>query len=236
MGFKVFPLREDNPNEPPSEIKKPALKGDWKQHATSNPNQIIKWWSEKNYNPAIATLPDNELVILDYDCKPGQKGQQAWDTHEAVGLEHTFVVETPTGGKHSYFLAPEGTKIPNSASKIAENVDVRGQSGGYVVAPGSTIHGKPYTVVKMEKLRRLPSWLAKKALTGRKRTATKQGEVLGEVDTEGAIAARLFGYRVRPLKPSKARAATTRHSRSHVAFGTSAFHLRHASNSVGTVE
>ncbi len=194
LGFKVFPLREDSTDLEPSEIKKPALEGDWKEHATTSPVQINKWWSKRNYNIAVATLPGSDLAIIDYDMKEGQQGAKALATHELLDIPHSVRVRTPTGGLHIYMRAPSGTAIPNSTSKVAQNVDVRGnERGGYVVAPGSTIHGKPYTFETANPddcldLAEMPDWLIKLATANRKKTATKQGEVLGELDTPDSIA------------------------------------------------
>lgn len=80
---------------------------------------------------------DGALFVVDID---GPQGEASWaqllEQHGAV--PETYTVATPSGGRHLYFLAPAGTKIANSTSKIAPNVDVRGH-GGQVVAPGTTI-------------------------------------------------------------------------------------------------
>jgi len=191
MGFKVFPLREDDPNLEPSEIKKPALEGDWKLHATTDEKQIEKWWSKRNYNIAVATLPDSDLVVIDYDMKEGQNGGKALAAHNARRLPTGLRVKTASGGMHVYLRAPEGVKLPNSVSKVSQHVDIRGnERGGYVVAPGSTIHGKPYKTVEGMGYPKdvMPTWLVRKAVAGRKKTNTKQGEILGDLDTPFAIA------------------------------------------------
>src|SRR5256885_13664451 len=50
---------------------------------------------------------------------------------------------TGSGGSHAYFAHP-GSSVPNSAGRLGEGLDVRGD-GGYVVAPPS-LHGcrRPY--------------------------------------------------------------------------------------------
>src|SRR5262245_43899095 len=188
MGFSVFPLCEDDPNKAPAEIKKPALKGDWRKLATRDPATIKTWWSKANFNIGVATLPDSDLVILDYDMKEGQNGAAAWAAHEALDMPQAFVVRTPSGGLHNYFRAPSGTKIPNSASKIAPNVDVRGnERGGYVVGPGSSIHGKPYEIIKQGKLPELPDWIINQAVAGRSTSSAKPGEILVPLDQDKNI-------------------------------------------------
>lgn len=187
-GFRVFPLREDNRDEEPAELKKPALAGDWKELATTDPVQIKKWFSARNYNFAVATLPDDDLVILDYDMKDGQNGARALATHELLDMPVSFRVRTASGGLHIYLRAPKGVKLPNSVSKISKHVDVRGnERGGYVVGPGSVIHGKAYVVEHDDPLAEIPDWTVKLASAGRRKLSSKQGEVLGELDTPASI-------------------------------------------------
>jgi hypothetical protein len=193
-GFRVFPLRVDDPDLTPGQIKRPALAGDWKALATQDEATIEKWWSTKNYNIAVATLPDDGLVILDYDTKQGQSGGKALAAHDALDMPDSFRVSTASGGTHVYLKAPPGVAIPNSVSKLAKNVDVRGnERGGYVVAPGSTIHGKPYAITSEEPIEEIPDWLIQKAKANRKQTAAKQGEVLVTLDLpESLKAARAY--------------------------------------------
>jgi hypothetical protein len=53
-----------------------------------------------------------------------------------VDLVDVPTVTTPSGGRHYYFRQPAGMTIPNSTSKLARGVDVRG-AGGFVVVPGA---------------------------------------------------------------------------------------------------
>lgn len=89
---------------------------------------------------------DGALFVIDID---GPEGEASWARllEQHGDLPATYTVATPSGGRHLYFLAPAGTRVPNSAGKIAPSVDVRGH-GGQVVAPGTTIRnyrgtGKP---------------------------------------------------------------------------------------------
>ncbi|WP_330174905.1 bifunctional DNA primase/polymerase [Streptomyces sp. NBC_01498] len=51
-------------------------------------------------------------------------------------LPDTVVVLTPSGGRHIWLSGPAGITVPNSASRLAPGIDVRG-AGGYLVGPGS---------------------------------------------------------------------------------------------------
>ena len=70
----------------------------------------------------------------------------------------TYMVATPSGGWHLYYTAPEGSTIRNSASLLGPMVDVRAR-GGYVVAAGSTVDGRPYEVLDAEDPAPLPQWI-----------------------------------------------------------------------------
>jgi hypothetical protein len=189
-GFRVFPLPVDDQNVPAKELKTPRLKN-WTQLATADKKRIREWWAEADYNIGLAT--GQGVVVLDYDMKEGQLGAQALRTHDMLGLPlDGFNVTTPTGGKHYYFKTPNA--IGNSASKIAKNVDVRGD-GGYVVAPGSTIHGVPYSadglsdIKDLDALPELPDWMEKLATAVRTKSTVDAKESLVELDQPSQIAA-----------------------------------------------
>jgi hypothetical protein len=44
----------------------------------------------------------------------------------------TYTVETPSGGRHSYFRQPSAQQLGSSAGRIGWKIDTRGH-GGYVV-------------------------------------------------------------------------------------------------------
>ncbi|MFF4898771.1 bifunctional DNA primase/polymerase [Streptomyces sp. NPDC001068] len=172
-GWHVFPLRPGS--------KQPALHGadrcqstgdcvgghlKWEQRATTDPRRIVPCWETSLANVAIATGPSG-LVVVDLDV-PKEKSSagtpdgvtfflalceragQPWPT--------TFTVRTSSGGMHLYFTAPPGTRLTNTAGKLAPLVDTRAW-GGYVVAPGSTVNGAPYTVTSPWSVAELPAWL-----------------------------------------------------------------------------
>jgi RecA-family ATPase len=181
-GYNVFPLIENG--------KIPAV-GAWQQRATSDEAEIRKLWTEhdpvlnvtrvKPYNIGIHT---KDLLVLDVDAKNGKKGLHSLaelDTFE--GVPDTFTVETPTGGLHLYFK-PEAP-VGNSAGKLGAGLDVRGD-GGYVVGPGSTIDGKPYSVRKLVVTAEAPAWLERAAGAPAQRT-TSQKQVVELLDTAPAL-------------------------------------------------
>lgn len=89
------------------------------------------------------------------------------DVHKADGFEAlaklgpvppTYTVETPTGGKHHYFLHP-GRHVRTSGGALAPGLDIRGD-GGFVVGPGSRhANGGLYRVVDSSPVAPAPDWL-----------------------------------------------------------------------------
>lgn len=132
VGLHVFPL-EANGKRPDGRLAPHGL-----HDATADAGQIRAWWRKtRDANVGIATGEVSGIVVLDVD---GPEGLDAWDALMTDGREEiasSFLVTTPRGGVHVY-LAHPGRPVPNSAGKLAPNVDVRGD-GGYVVAPPSQL-------------------------------------------------------------------------------------------------
>lgn len=88
--------------------------------------------------------PPHHLIGIDLDTKHGDDPVTAL---ERLGREHHFTlpptvtVLTPSGGRHLWLTGPPDVVVPNSASRLAPGIDIRG-TGGYLVGPGSlTTHG-----------------------------------------------------------------------------------------------
>ncbi len=89
-------------------------------------------------------LPPHRLIGIDLDTKSGTDASAAL---RELALRHLFtipetvVVLTPSGGRHLWLTGPPDVVVPNSASRLAPGIDIRG-AGGYLVGPGSrTDHG-----------------------------------------------------------------------------------------------
>jgi Bifunctional DNA primase/polymerase, N-terminal len=70
----------------------------------------------------------------------------------------TYTVRTGSGGTHLYFTAPDGVTLRNTAGRLGWLIDTRA-AGGYVVASGSTIAGRPYRPLVDIEAMPLPGWL-----------------------------------------------------------------------------
>lgn len=89
-------------------------------------------------------LDPHHLIGIDLDTKSGTDSSAAL---RELALRHLFtipetvVVLTPSGGRHLWLTGPPDVVVPNSASRLAPGIDIRG-AGGYLVGPGSrTEHG-----------------------------------------------------------------------------------------------
>ncbi|WP_328318421.1 bifunctional DNA primase/polymerase [Streptomyces sp. NBC_00388] len=88
--------------------------------------------------------PPHHLIGIDLDTKAETDSTAAL---QRLALTHLFTIPetvtvlTPSGGSHLWLTGPPDRAVPNSASRLAPGIDVRG-AGGYLVGPGSlTVHG-----------------------------------------------------------------------------------------------
>jgi hypothetical protein len=188
-GFRIFPLIPGG--------KTPAIER-WPDRATTDSEQIRKWWAQKDYNIGIATGPHPRiaeshgpthslvLIVVDYDMKPGQLGAKALLGHELLGYADTGTVQTPHG-IHKYYWADASLLIPNSVSRIAPNVDVRG-ARGYVVGPSSVVEGVEYRWLEDVQLLPFPDAFAKLAARPNTPQHEHQKAPVGELDRPDAQA------------------------------------------------
>lgn len=93
------------------------------------------WEAHPKDNLGIPTGATSGVFALDID------GEQGKASYAALREQHgpqpaTLLANTGGGGKHLLYRMPEGETIPNSSSKIAPGLDIRGD-GGFIVAAGS---------------------------------------------------------------------------------------------------
>jgi hypothetical protein len=128
MGLHVFPL------QPGLKIPHTGTRGF--KDATTDPEQILNWWTKwPTSNLGIAT--GHHIDVIDID---GPQGVLAWSRMDNLPPILGTVSTPRPGGNHLYTPA---TGEGNAAS-IFPGVDIRGL-GGYVVAPPSiTTDGRRY--------------------------------------------------------------------------------------------
>lgn len=157
MGFWVFRLK---PNS-----KLPAAKG-WQQEATRDLIEIAELWGDKEYNIGIYTgkfMSEQALLVIDEDNKGEKKGADTLFQLDFSGSEipHTRVQTTPTGGRHHIYSCSRAVK--QGVGVLGDGLDIRSR-GGYIVAAGSTLEGRKYSIDDT-RICEAPAWLfAKLAL------------------------------------------------------------------------
>jgi hypothetical protein len=113
--------------------------------ATLDLRTIENWW--RRYPPAnigIACGRDFRLLVVDVDPDSGGDDSLEGLEREHGALPPTIEATTPRGGRHLYLIVPSGRPLPTiSAGRLGPGIDHRCQ-GGYVLAPPSTIFGRPY--------------------------------------------------------------------------------------------
>ena len=164
-GWHVFPCVPGG--------KEPALRGNWQHHATTDPAAIGAWWIRRPYNIGVSCGPSG-LVVIDLDVPKASDASNDDGTVPPTGAaslarlceQHgepypsaTFTVSTPSGGSHLYFTAVGGNHIRNSASSLGPLIDIRA-AGGYVLASGSQVGGRPYAPRNSALPAPLPRWIA----------------------------------------------------------------------------
>ena len=153
-GYTVIPCLPD---------KRPCIS--WKDVTATDEAQIHEW--AKSFSQPVAgvlTGSRSGVWVIDVDVpkKDGDDdGRNTLDSWQKVhgSLPETFTVETPSGGLHLYFKMPKDGDVRNSVKQAAPGIDVRG-TGGYVIAPGSTLpDGRQYRIVSNEPPVLAPDWL-----------------------------------------------------------------------------
>lgn len=159
-GFRVFPARPALNSETRRWNKPPCI-GNWQSLATSDPNQIRRWW--RQYPDAIPAICCDAIVVIDADRHPGcPDGVSAL---AELAKQHgdwpdQRVVLTPSNGEHRYFGQPNAP-LGNRTGQLPDGIDVRGV-GGFVIGPGAVLpDGTGWQIAPghSSDLPQLPPWL-----------------------------------------------------------------------------
>ena len=146
-GWPSFPTRPDDPSCPGGKdcgCKAPFPGTRGCLDASTDPDVIRAWWRRwPTANVSVATgAPGPD--VLDVDVKPDGDGWAAFNRLKRAGLlaSAKALVRTPSGGLHSYYAGSgqRNGKLPR------HHVDFR-SAGGYVLAPPSRVHGRPYELL-----------------------------------------------------------------------------------------
>lgn len=163
-GWAVFPVALNK--------KTPLTKHGFKD-ATVDPDTLTRLFTEP-CNLGLVTGTRSKVCVLDIDVRDGKPGRDTLHTWEQQygALPPTRSATTWSGGQHYYFTCP--VPLP-SKTGLGAGIDFKAD-GGYVLAPPSTIEGKPYAWDDELPLAELPPWLLVK-LTGRKLVLDAKGQL-----------------------------------------------------------
>lgn len=163
--FPLFPLIADSlvcscpaAGNCGSPGKHPLVKSGLKV-ATTDTNQIRKWWRKYPKANIGVNCELSALLVVDQDPRNGGEASLERIESEHGSLPATYEVETGGGGRHFYY----SISVPAKSAPIAPGVDIKSK-GGYVVAPGS-LHksGRLYIAQHLGNARPFivdaPSWL-----------------------------------------------------------------------------
>ena len=169
-GWAVFPLKphDKKPLFPAAHEKGNKCKGECGNlghgfhDATKDAFIIAEWWS-KNPNAGIGIATGDTSGFFALDVDPIHNGEETFRQH----VEHngqfpkTVTALTGSGGHHYLFKMPN-MDVRNSAGKLGDGLDTRG-NGGYI-ATAPTIHpcGTPYKWIEPPSktvLADSPNWL-----------------------------------------------------------------------------
>jgi hypothetical protein len=143
-GWPVFPVRADDPSCDGCRVCacKTPLTAHGFEDASTDPGRVERYWRRHpaaNIGLATGTPgPD----VLDVDVSHGKPGPKSLNIAIRAGLVPSpfATVRTPSGGSHLYYAPLPGQR---NASLAAKGLDMRAE-GGYVLAPPSRVHGRPY--------------------------------------------------------------------------------------------
>ena len=131
--------------------------------ATIDPTTIARWWwTNPDYNIAIATGAISNVFVVDVDGIDAEAELRKLEAEHGA-LPATVEVITARG-RHIWFVYPAETTICNSVCKIGPGIDVRGDNGYALVPPSMHPSGKLYcwSVDSANAIAEAPAWLLAK--------------------------------------------------------------------------
>jgi len=111
------------------------------QDASTDPVRVSHWWQRwPEANIGIPTGAASGVDVVDVDVHPGGSGYGAFQRGQAAGFaaKWAWLVRTPSGGLHAYFLRASQIDQQRSWQVPHRHVDFRGD-GGYIIAPPSRV-------------------------------------------------------------------------------------------------
>ncbi|MBF0546511.1 MAG: bifunctional DNA primase/polymerase [Candidatus Riflebacteria bacterium] len=135
---------------------------DWQKEENCDPKKILQEFEKfPNSNLGLMTGEINKIVSIDVDFPISELSNEDPFFQELIELQsQTASFETGRGSQ--IIMKTTDEKIPNSVSKLAPKVDVRGNGGIIVVPPSVHQNGKIYRWANDRKIGELSDSLKKK--------------------------------------------------------------------------
>jgi hypothetical protein len=177
LRWYVHPGKNATPEqfEAAAKAAKSPLILNWQNLTTQDPEQIRKWW--KQWPDANIGGATNNLVVVDIDRRNG--GDETFAQLEMVeSFPDTATTRTWSGGRHLIYVAPNGP-VKGGTHALGLGVDVKAR-GGYVLMPGSTIEGRPYTREDSRPGYFAPQWILDKLKAAKPKTSAAGKRIVEE--------------------------------------------------------
>ncbi len=114
------------------------------KEASNDRARIIEWRSKWPCANTAIVMGDG-LCCIDADGEVGKANLAALQHKDRLGpLPPTMTQETGGGGLQLFFKYPQDVEVKNTASVLADSIDVRGEGGMSVVPPSNHLSGNLY--------------------------------------------------------------------------------------------
>jgi hypothetical protein len=197
--------------------KKPAIAG-WREAATTDPEQIKKWFATFTEAVPGIELGRSGLFVVDLDRHPGAAdGVAAFKAFRGSNpAPQCPTTKTPSGGYHLYFRQP-GEPLGNRTGTLPAGVDCRG-AGGWTVAPGAVFEQWRWVgnAAKLAAAPPVPTWIVS-ASQARKTTEYSAGPSPSDAGK------RECAYAERALTNAANKVAASQRGRRNAELNTAAF-------------
>lgn len=138
--------------------------------ATRDEDVITEWWrKEPRSNIGVATGVASGIIAVDLDGEEGPFNFAEMASHNGTQVPPALWQRTPSGGFHAVFEHPGGV-LNNSAKKLADGIDTRGDGGYIVVAPSEIWDVGRYEWMARTDPPPVPGWLIRKLRTAHRRS------------------------------------------------------------------
>jgi hypothetical protein len=192
-GIPVFPVKPD---------KSPYTANGFKDASTDEATTRQRWHKWPDAGIGVPTGEASGWLVSDIDPRHGGDASLSVLIEQYEEWPATLEARTGGGGHHIIFAYPQGSNIRNSAGKLGEGIDVRGDGGYIIVAPSVHASGKAYEWLNEHSPAQAPEWLLKllteekqavRAISFEKASAqVKGGAATGDLISEGERNNALF--------------------------------------------